>query len=190
MGITHGRDAMIQFIKKLVKHGQITAIDMYNHNPCTYSNRHHNQYMNSKSDLHPAWVSHGYLDGYMDTNLPQDIQWSDCITCGAWMSEWLWEDYLYTGNKTTLREVLIPVYYGISSFFMGHMFSLPGDRDKDGDVLYTGPSHSPENSYTVIKEGNISSTHVLSLRYAIYTQLRVCVIIYIYIYMLITVYIV
>ena len=108
-----------------------------------------------------GWMTHGYVDGFLDTRLPSgdELIWSDCISCGAWAALALWEDYCFTGNMTTLITELLPSFHGIAEFFMDHMTTLPGQ----GAQLFTGPSHSPENSY--ISDNKI---HYLAFRFVIY----------------------
>eukprot|EP01035_Chromulina_nebulosa_P019122 gene19122-24958_t len=43
-----------------------------------------------------GWVAHGFMDGYMNTGLAGEAQWSLCITCGAWLALSLWDAVTYS----------------------------------------------------------------------------------------------
>lgn len=87
-------------------------------------------------------MAHGYFDGYLDGGLSGPIHWAMCVTCGAWIALSLWEHVSFTGDESTLHGHLLPAFKGIAEFFLEYMFRIDG-------VYHTGPTSSPENSYTV-----------------------------------------
>lgn len=89
-----------------------------------------------------GWVAHGFFDGYLDGGLSGPVHWSLCVTCGAWTALSLWEHVSFTGDESTLHTHLLPAFKGIAEFFLDYMFRIDS-------VYHTGPTTSPENSYTV-----------------------------------------
>ena len=95
-----------------------------------------------------GWVAHGFFDGYLDGGLSGAVHWAMCVTCGAWTALSLWEHVSYTGDESTLHGHLLPTFKGIAEFFLEYMFRVDG-------VYHTGPTSSPENSYTVTDKEKI-----------------------------------
>lgn len=60
-------------------------------------------------------------------------------SAGAWVSQHLWERYLFTGDKQYLEEVY-PVMKGAAEFFLDFMIEEP-----ENNWLVVTPSNSPEN---------------------------------------------
>ena len=79
-----------------------------------------------------------------------------CVTCGAWVALSLWDHVSFTGDESTLHFHLLPAFQGIAEFFLEYMFRIDG-------VYHTGPTTSPENSYTVRdKKGAFAAQLALS----------------------------
>lgn len=93
LGETH--QPLIQMVKELSVSGQKTAKDMYG---CNGWVTHHN------TDL---WRSCGPVDG-------ADYVWPNG---GAWLSQHVWQHYLYTGDKKYLQEVY-PALKGVADFYL------------------------------------------------------------------------
>jgi alpha-L-fucosidase 2 len=66
---------------------------------------------------------------------------------GAWVSEHLWERYLYSGNKEYLAEVY-PVMKGAALFLLDFMVEEP-----EHHWLVVAPSNSPENTFRYTYKG-------------------------------------
>jgi alpha-L-fucosidase 2 len=89
-----------------------------------------------------GWVLHHNTDVWRSTG-PVDFAGSGMWPSGgAWISEHLWERYLYSGDKKYLAEVY-PVMKGAALFFLDFMVEEP-----EHHWLVVAPSNSPENSFT------------------------------------------
>lgn len=66
---------------------------------------------------------------------------SPCPTSGFWALTQMWEHYRYTGDLPFLREEAFPLFREAAEFFTDYVFEENG-------FLTSGPSISPENSFT------------------------------------------
>ena len=92
-----------------------------------------------------GWVVHHNFDlwrGSAPINHSNHGIWQ---TGGAWMAHHLWEHYLFTGDKTFLRDTAYPLLRGSALFFTDSMVKGP----KRG-WLISGPSNSPEQGGLVM----------------------------------------
>jgi alpha-L-fucosidase 2 len=92
-----------------------------------------------------GWVVHHNFDlwrGAAPINASNHGIWQ---TGGAWLSTHLWEHYLFTGDKTFLRDTAYPLMRGAALFFVDAMV-----KDPKTGYLYTGPSNSPEQGGLVM----------------------------------------
>lgn len=109
---------LFQMLKELSEIGQGTAKNMYDAK---------------------GWVAHHNTDIWRVTS-PIDFaaagMWP---TGGAWLSQHLWEHYLYSGDKDFLREAY-PILKGAADFFMSSLVEHP----KYGWMVVS-PSISPEH---------------------------------------------
>jgi alpha-L-fucosidase 2 len=88
-----------------------------------------------------GWVLHHNTDMWRITR-PIDQAGSGMWPTGeAWVSEHLWERYLYSGDKAYLADVY-PVMKGAARFLLDFMTEEPS-----GKWLVVAPSNSPENSF-------------------------------------------
>lgn len=56
-----------------------------------------------------GWVAHGYTDIWMGTTPWDDMQWSLCVSCGAWVALQAWDAYLYRPDDTdVLLKTIVP----------------------------------------------------------------------------------
>ena len=86
-----------------------------------------------------GWVLHHNFDlwrGAAPINASNHGIWQ---TGGAWLSTHLWEQYLFTGDKSFLRDTAYPLLRGAALFFVDALV-----KDPKTGYLYTGPSNSPE----------------------------------------------
>lgn len=90
-----------------------------------------------------GWVTHHNTDIWRVTD-PVDgaRSWGLWPMGGAWLSQHLWEHYLFTGDKRFLREAY-PVLREASRFFADVLQEGP-----EHGWLVVSPSVSPENEYT------------------------------------------
>ncbi|GHT63488.1 hypothetical protein FACS189451_10300 [Bacteroidia bacterium] len=109
---------LIQMVKELAESGRATARDMYGANGWTV---HHN------TDI---WRTTGVVDG---------AYWGMWPNGGAWLTQHLWEHYLYTGDKEYLKNIY-PVLKGSADFFLDFLIEHPVYK-----WMVTCPSVSPEH---------------------------------------------
>lgn len=111
---------LFKMIKDLAESGKESASEMYH---ARGWNTHHN------TDL---WRITGVVDGGFYGLWPMG---------GAWLSQHLWQHYLYTGNKEFLKEYY-PVLKGVAQFYLDVLQEEPEHK-----WLVVAPSMSPENTY-------------------------------------------
>ncbi len=112
-------EPLIQMIRELSETGKQTAKDMYG---CDGWVAHHN------TDI---WRISGVVDG---------AYWGMWPMGGAWLSQHLWERYLYNGDIEYLRSVY-PIMKSSCEFYQDFLI-----EDTSKGWLVTCPSISPENS--------------------------------------------
>jgi len=91
-----------------------------------------------------GWVLHHNFDLWRGTapiNASDHGIWQ---TGGAWLSQHLWEHYLFTGDVQFLRQAY-PIMKGAALFFVDALVPSPGKP-----WLITGPSNSPEQGGLVM----------------------------------------
>jgi len=92
-----------------------------------------------------GWVLHHNFDlwrGAAPINHSNHGIWP---TGGAWLSQHLWQHYLYGGDEKFLQETAYPLMRGAALFFADVLVETP-----DGKWLVSGPSNSPENGGLVM----------------------------------------
>lgn len=91
-----------------------------------------------------GWALHHNSDIWAQTNPVGegggDPKWANWSMGSPWISQHLYEHYLFTGDKKFLKETAYPLMKGAA------LFCLDWLVEKDG-YLVTAPSTSPENSY-------------------------------------------
>ncbi len=112
-------EPLIQMIKELSQTGRQTAKDMYG---CDGWVAHHN------TDI---WRISGVVDGAF---------WGMWPMGSAWLSQHLWEKYLYNGDLKYLEEVY-PIMKSACDFYVDFLVEEPVNR-----WLVVSPSISPENT--------------------------------------------
>lgn len=113
-------EPFIQMVKELAQTGQQTAQEMYGAR---------------------GWMAHHNTDIWRITG-GIDKTWGSWPTSNAWLSQHLWEKYLYSGDKTYLADVY-PVMKSAVTFFEDFLIESP-----DKKWLIVSPSMSPENAPT------------------------------------------
>jgi alpha-L-fucosidase 2 len=112
-------EPFIQMVKDLSVAGQQTAKDMYGAR---------------------GWVAHHNTDIWRATGAIDGANWGAFNASGAWMSQHLWEHYLYSGDKTFLASIF-PVLKGASAFYIDYLVEHPKYH-----WLVVNPDESPENT--------------------------------------------
>ena len=133
-------EPFLKMVKEVSISGQETARKMYGARGWVL---HHN------TDL---WRATGAVDNHIAAIWP---------TGGAWFCSHIWEHWLFTGDKSFLREYY-PVMKGASQFFQDYLY-----RDPVSGYMVAGPSVSPENhpgiaSYIDEKTGKKQNCAVFS----------------------------
>ena len=88
-----------------------------------------------------GWVMHHNTDLWRTTGPVDRAAPGMWPTCGAWLSQHLWERYLYTGNREYLADIY-PVMKGAARFFLDFLVEEPENK-----WLVIVPSNSPENPF-------------------------------------------
>ena len=117
--LTELHEPFIQMTKDLSVTGQQTARDMYGAR---------------------GWAAHHNTDIWRATGAVDGATWGVWSAAGGWMSQHLWEHYLYTGDKTFLASVY-PVLKGAATFYVDFLIEHPTKK-----WLVINPDMSPENA--------------------------------------------
>lgn len=89
-----------------------------------------------------GWVAHHNVDLWrMSTPSDGDPSWALWPMGGVWLCRHLWEHYVFTLDKSYLRETAYPLMKGAAEFCLDWLVPAP-----DG-MLVTAPSTSPENKF-------------------------------------------
>lgn len=116
--------ALFDALKEVAESGALTAKEHYNAR---------------------GWVLHHNFDLWRGTapiNASNHGIWQ---TGGAWLSQALWDHYLFTHDRAFLRDTAYPLMKGAALFFVDTLVQYPGK-----DWLVTGPSNSPEHGGLVM----------------------------------------
>nr|MBP6587956.1 glycoside hydrolase family 95 protein [Flavobacterium sp.] len=87
-----------------------------------------------------GWVAHHNTDIWRVTGAIDGSFWGTWPEAGGWLSQHLWEHYLYNGDKTYLESVH-PAIKGAAQFYIDFLVEDPKNK-----WLVVSPSISPENS--------------------------------------------
>ncbi len=117
--LTEMHEPLIQMVKELSVTGAETAKVMYGAG---------------------GWMAHHNTDLWRITGPVDDIFYGMWPMGGAWLSQHLWEKYLYSGNKKYLSTVY-PALKGASQFYLDFLIEEPTHH-----WLVVSPGMSPENS--------------------------------------------
>jgi len=88
-----------------------------------------------------GWMLHHNTDIWRTTGIVDGAFWGLWPMGGAWLSQHLWEHYLYTGNKAFLKQYY-PVMKAAAWYYMDVL-----QKEPDHGWLVVSPSISPENQY-------------------------------------------
>lgn len=116
-------EPFIQMVKELAQTGQQSAKTMYGAR---------------------GWMAHHNTDIWRITG-GVDHTWGSWPTSNAWLSQHLWEKYLYSGDKNYLASVY-PVMKSAVEFFEDFLIESPDKFSPDQTWLIVSPSMSPENA--------------------------------------------
>ncbi|WP_205942628.1 glycoside hydrolase family 95 protein [Pedobacter psychroterrae] len=88
-----------------------------------------------------GWMLHHNTDIWRTTGIVDGAFWGLWPMGGAWLSQHLWEHYLYTGDKAFLKQYY-PVMKSSAQYYMDVL-----QKEPDHGWLVISPSISPENQY-------------------------------------------
>ncbi|NWJ52641.1 MAG: glycoside hydrolase family 95 protein [Bacteroidetes bacterium] len=128
--LTEMHEPLIEMINDISKTGRETAKVMYGSNGWV---AHHN------TDI---WRITGPVDGIGSAMWPMG---------GAWLSQHLWEKYMFSGNTKYLEKVY-PALKGAAEFYLDFLIEEPTHK-----WLVVSPSMSPENSPNIPKSVSIAA---------------------------------
>ncbi|QKJ30703.1 glycoside hydrolase family 95 protein [Mucilaginibacter mali] len=100
-----------------------------------------------------GWMAHHNTDIWRISGQVDKAYYGIFPTGGAWLTQHLWEHYLYTGDKKFLSEIY-PVLKGAATYFVDALQEEP-----DHHWLVVSPSMSPEHDFIRDKVvGSVSLT--------------------------------
>ena len=93
-----------------------------------------------------GWVAHHNTDLWRIAGPVDGTPWGMFPTGGAWMTTHLWQHYLFTGDKSFLKEYY-PVMKGAAQFLLDYMqvYPMAGEVKQAAGWLMTVPTVSPEH---------------------------------------------
>lgn len=112
-------EPFLQMVKDLSITGQKTAKDMYGAR---------------------GWMAHHNTDIWRATGAIDGAFWGMWTAGGGWVSQHLWEHYLYTGDKAFLTNVY-PALKGAAMFYVDFLVEHPKYK-----WMVVNPGNSPENA--------------------------------------------
>ncbi len=113
-------EPFLQMVKDLSVTGQQTAKDMYGAR---------------------GWMAHHNTDIWRATGAIDGAFWGMWTAGGGWVSQHLWEHYLYTGDKAFLASAY-PALKGAALFYVDFLIPHPNKNN----WLVVNPGNSPENA--------------------------------------------
>ncbi len=112
-------EPFLNMIKDLSVTGQQTARDMYGAH---------------------GWMAHHNTDIWRATGAIDGAFWGMWTAGGGWLSQHIWEHYLYTGDKNFLTTAY-PVLKGAATFYLDFLVEHPKYK-----WMVVNPGNSPENA--------------------------------------------
>ncbi len=99
-----------------------------------------------------GWVVHHNTDIWRVTGIIDRAFFGMWQTGSAWLTQHLWQHYLYTGDRDFLGEVY-PVMKSAAEFYSDQLVEEP-----HSGYLVIGPSNSPENKYLDVASASVGTT--------------------------------
>jgi len=92
-----------------------------------------------------GWVVHHLSDVFWRT-APADGVVGVWPMGGGWLSHHPFDHYLFSGDKTFLKNEAFPLMKGAAEFYLDFLKPIPAGLPNAGKLV-TNPSHSPENAF-------------------------------------------
>jgi alpha-L-fucosidase 2 len=92
-----------------------------------------------------GWVLHHNTDLWRATT-PVDGPWGIWPMGEAWLSNQMWDHYLFSNDRNFLALQAYPAMKAAATFIVGTLVEVPAGMPFAGDLV-TNPSTSPENAY-------------------------------------------
>jgi alpha-L-fucosidase 2 len=99
-----------------------------------------------------GWVVHHNTDIWRVTGIFDRAFYGLWQTGSAWLTQHLWQHYLYTGDRKFLGEVY-PIMKSAAEFYVDELVEEPHTG-----YLVIGPSNSPENKYLGLASASVGTT--------------------------------
>ncbi|UCH13599.1 MAG: glycoside hydrolase family 95 protein [Bacteroidales bacterium] len=100
----------------------------------------------------PGWVVHHNTDIWRVTGIFDRAYFGLWQTGSAWLSQHLWQHYLFTGDTDFLKNIY-QVMKSAAEFYVDELVEEPETR-----YLVIGPSNSPENNYLGLASASVGTT--------------------------------
>jgi alpha-L-fucosidase 2 len=91
-----------------------------------------------------GWTAHHGTDVWMNTAMTDRVFHGTAPTMGIWLTQHLWEHYLYNPDPDILRRIY-PLLKGAAEFGLDMLVEYP-----ENNWLVTSPSGSPENGFVLV----------------------------------------
>lgn len=114
---------LLQYIESLRQPGRITA----------------REYFNAR-----GWSVHTMNNVYGFTAPGWDFYWGYAPNSASWLSNHIWEHYLFSGDSVYLKQTAYPILKELGEFWLDYLI-----KDSDG-TLVSSPSFSPEHGNITI----------------------------------------
>lgn len=133
-------EPLFSFVDRLAEKGRVTAKDWYG--------------------IDGGWVAHGFTDASADARALGENRWALCVTCGAWAALATYDaSEMAPTNKSLLTQAMLQLE-GAARFFTQYL--VPYNISSREQVVVTGPTTSPENSYRRVLDSESSKKNATS----------------------------
>ncbi|MFN8345352.1 MAG: glycoside hydrolase family 95 protein [Spirosomataceae bacterium] len=123
------QEPFFKAVKELAVNGKETAKNMYGNE---------------------GWVAHHNMDIWRHAEPIDNCNCSFWPMAAGWLTSHFWEKYLYTGDKTFLKQEVFPLLEGAVRFYQGWLVQ------NERGYLVTPVGHSPEHNF--VYEGQKQAT--------------------------------
>jgi alpha-L-fucosidase 2 len=112
-----------------------------------------------------GWTMNHLTDPFGRTAISDGVGWGTFPIASSWLVLHQWEHYLFTKDKTWLKDEAYPSMKEAAEFILSYLI-----EDKNG-YLVTAPSNSPENRYQLPDKSSFMLTYGATMDVEIITEL-------------------